>query len=84
MYFAKKQVAQMMTPQNKMEANNIGSPNHGSKNGLNKFEQVRDEIGDVQRFCDSCLVTHFKIIVQTTKKTPIHKTKGNHLFMQSM
>ena len=59
LYFSQKQVSQMMKPQNKMEKNAIGSHNHGEKNGLNTIEQFKGEYGDVQRFCDDCLVTQF-------------------------
>ena len=88
LYFAQKQVAQMMTAQSKMKTKEIGSHNHGAKNGLNTIEQFKDEIGDVQRFCDDFLVTHLPMNclnnlkhthTRDKGKSPLHASQCNFI-----
>ena len=66
----------MMTPQNKTKTNAIGSYNRGVKNGLNTIEQFKDEFGDVQRFCDDCLVTHLPMNCSNNPKHTHTRDKG--------
>ena len=46
------------TPKQNGKSNKVGSHIHGVRMGLSIIEQPKDEFGDVQRFCDDCLVTH--------------------------